>query len=92
LLYVLLGFVMANRLEKLGVETCVVCDILDEVTLFLKSYFNELINCRIQAKGEQVTIDGVQYQRSLRSTGKLFQFMGSYEELLDYFSQRFGVK
>ncbi|RMZ81021.1 hypothetical protein DV738_g2408, partial [Chaetothyriales sp. CBS 135597] len=44
-----------------------------------------------RVKGEQLTIDGLIYQRSIRDTGKFDQHLPEYHALLQSLSDRYGV-
>jgi len=56
--------------------------------LNLKPYI--MLDLWDNAKGEQCTIDGVVYQRGLRDTGKLFDHLNDYHEVLRTVSNFFG--
>lgn len=43
------------------------------------------------AKSEQAEIDGIIYQKGLRTTGKLFDNLADYYEILEYMKKRFNV-
>lgn len=45
-----------------------------------------------RAKGEEMTVDGVVYQRGLHDTGKLQTYLHGYERLLKDLSERYGVR
>ncbi|QVM06920.1 hypothetical protein D8B26_001623 [Coccidioides posadasii str. Silveira] len=44
-----------------------------------------------RAKGEQIVINNITYQRSLRDTGKFQEFLPDYTELLAILSNRYGI-
>lgn len=69
-----LTFVLAERLQKLGLDVRVTCDLRDE------------------AKGEQMEINGIIYQRSLRATGELEKYLPEYEDLCQILATKYGVK
>ena len=69
-----LTFVLANRLQKLGLNVLVMCDVRDE------------------AKGEQLEIDGIIYQKSLRATGQLEKYLSEYEDLCRMLASKYGVQ
>src|SRR3569833_723297 len=45
-----------------------------------------------RAKGEQLTVNGLIYQRSLRDTGKFQEYLPDYQSLLKELSERYGVE
>ncbi|KAL3466432.1 hypothetical protein BJX64DRAFT_250884 [Aspergillus heterothallicus] len=45
-----------------------------------------------RAKGEQIVINDISYQRSLRDTGKLLEYIPEYEEILAALSQRYEIE
>jgi hypothetical protein len=52
-----------------------------------------IVRCDLwdQAKGEQMEIDGIQYQRSFNETGKVQQFLPDYQDVLKLLGRRYGV-
>jgi hypothetical protein len=52
-----------------------------------------IVTCDLwdRVKGEQTTINGVTYQKSLRQTGKFQEHLPDYEELLQSLSLRYSV-
>ncbi len=53
-----------------------------------------IVTCDLwnRAKGEQMTIDGLVYQRGLHDTGKFQSYLPGYEALLKELSGRYGVR
>lgn len=74
LYFLTLTFILAKRLQKLGIDVLVTCDLRDE------------------AKGEQLEINEITYQRSLRATGELEKYLSEYEDLCLMMATNYGVK
>jgi hypothetical protein len=51
-----------------------------------------MIDLSDQGQGEQMDINGVRYQKSLRDTGELAKYLPQYEELLKILSKKYNVK
>lgn len=68
-----LAFVIARRLQDLGLDVVLRCDLWD------------------QARGEQKEINGTQYQRSLRDTGRFQQYLPEYTYILERLAEKYAV-
>lgn len=69
-----LAFILAERLQKPGLDVLMTCDLRDKT------------------KGEQMEINGIIYQRNLRATGELKNYLPEYEDLCLTLATKYGVK
>ncbi len=44
------------------------------------------------APGEELIINGIKYQKNLKTTGKVYKYMKEYIEILDYYKSLTGIE